>query len=131
MRTKTLTLPESKIKVKIKAITPLAFGKIYGVAAAGDDISTTMRIVCECCLEPRYAGVPEDDKTLGNKISIETLSLTDFVFLSREITTFSGLDKALANLDPTSAPEKETGRSSSTSQQRSSAARRRTGRRVH
>jgi hypothetical protein len=129
MKTKTVTLPDSGEKVKFKAISPLNFGMIYGTAQQGDDVSTTLKIVCACCIAPEFAPHPEGDEKLKGKTSIETLSLVDYMFLVQEIPEFSGLNKALDTLGPTA--QGKGGKSSSTSQRRSSGPRPRIGRKGH
>jgi hypothetical protein len=113
METKrSVTLPSGRV-VEILRPGPRKWRDIYGgfpvfgkdaEGSGSANIDLNIRIICACALVPKF--LDEDPEQLKNgDLSIDDLSLPDFLALARQIVEFSGAKEAAEKLGPLSEIE--------------------------
>lgn len=116
MAERDVTLPSGRT-VKIRRPGPRLWRDIYGglpsfvgndgrPAEIASNIDLNIRVICACCLEPKFTDQAEDECTNG-ALSVDDLIVPDFAALANEIIQFSGakeIKEKLADFLETATP---------------------------
>jgi hypothetical protein len=97
--TKTVELP-SGMSAVIKKLDTRGYKKVYRVTTNADDTEIADRLMCEVVVEPQLVALKEGEANPDGALDVNDLPLDDYLVLSLECQSFTGLGEVLERVNP-------------------------------